>query len=166
VRARNGQEWIETEYEALRKGKYTHVNYNNYTANICGFDLRAEGYYFYGNMQEDRMGNYAFMLLLGKDDNDPESMWAFSLPGYNVFDDNFLKFFENNDVIVDVNKINHDGSTCFAPLRFFMKFKGQADTGGGVSVSSVAKGLATKTSSAPVESRDVYVGLEPVEEEL
>lgn len=80
--------------------------------------------------------------------------------------DNFLSFFENNDVIVDVNKINHDGSTCFAPLRFFMKFKGQADTGGGVSLSSLAKGLATKSSSAPVENRNVYVGLEPVEEEL
>jgi hypothetical protein len=53
---------------------------------------------------------------------------------------------------------------CFAPLRFFMKFDGQADTGG-VSVSSM--GLATRSaSSAPVESRDVYVGLEPVEEEL
>lgn len=170
VRAKNGQNgYSETEYEALMNGRYTADGYNNYSANICGFDLRAEGYYFknYGDMSE--VGAYARMLLLGEDSDDPNSLWAFSLPNWSVFFDDFISDpngLPSNNVIVKLEGVSADGATCFAPLRFFMKFRGQADSDPVINVTStsLSKGLRTKSSAEPVKSRDIYVSLEPVEE--
>lgn len=145
-----------TKYEALCKGMYTdNVVYNFYAANVCGLDLRAEGRYNYIGGIVD-VGSGARILLSGKDAQGYRLMWGFN--SYNVFTADMQT--HNTTYVQCIG----DPSRYFAPVRFFMKFDGQADTGGGVSLSSLAKGLATKSSSAPVESRDVYVGLEAVEE--
>lgn len=162
IRTYNSETFIENEYEALRNGKYTSSTLGNYSSNICGFDLRAEGYYYYNGMEQ--VGCHARMLLLGENETNPNSLYVFSLPDYDVFKENFISDLNNPDNAQIRIKINGDGSGCFAPLRFFMKFNGQADTEGGASVSSTASGLNTKSSSFHVKNRDIYVGLEPVEE--
>ena len=144
-----------TEYEALCRGMYTLNDYNFYAANICGFDLRAEGYSSYGG-EISGIGGDARILLSGTDEKGDRRMWGFN--SYNVFTADMKTHNTTYHIC------NGQPSRYFATVRFFMKFDGQADTGGGVSVSSLAKGLATKSSSAPVESRDMYVGLEAAEE--
>lgn len=141
-----------SEYNSLLNGEYCVENYNFYTANICGFDMRADGGYVYGSGFLGA-GSNAAMWLGG----DGKCLLSFNT--WEVF---------KADVLSSQNLFStpYAKEMCFYPIRLFMKFDGQADTGGGVSVSSLAKGLATKSSSAPVEKRDVYVGLEPVEEEL
>lgn len=137
-----------TKKDTYLIGGYTSDNVGWYMANACGFDLRVDGAFY--SSQCWGIGNDATMWCV--DDNVNEKI--FTIPGPNVFSQTIL-----------TGMINSHNSNMFLPIRFFMKFDGQADTGGGVSVSSLAKGLATKSSSAPVENRDVYVGLEPVEEE-
>ena len=139
-----------SEYNSLLNGEYFVENYNLYTANICGFDMRADGGYVYGD-GFNGAGSNAAMWLGG----DGKCLLSFNT--WEVFE---------SDILSSQNLFStpYAKKMCFYPIRFFMKFDGQADTGGGVSVSSLAKGLATKSSSAPVESRDVYVGLEAVEE--
>ena len=122
-------------------------------ANICGFDLRADGGY-YGN----GFYNITERALMYCVDNATDQKY-FTLAHFDVFEE-----LPKDGITADAS--NHN---MFIPIRFFMKFNGQADSEvdkSSISLSSLAKGLATKASSAPVESRDVYVGLELVEEEL
>lgn len=159
TRFTNNQQYIETEYEALRSGKFTNMGANSYSANICGLDLRAEGYYKQAALVN--VGGDGAFHIEDENKTDNQYVYMFCLPFYLVFQpstDNQPpeNQFYYNDPYDLPRKVD-----CFAPLRFFMKFDGQADTGG-VSVSSM--GLATRSaSSAPVEDRDVYVGLEAVE---
>lgn len=136
-----------SEYNSLLNGEYCVENYNFYTANICGFDMRADGGYVYGAGFLGA-GSNAAMWLGG----DGKCLLSFNT--WEVF---------KPDVLSSQNLFStpYAKEMCFYPIRLFMKFDGQADTGG-VSVSSM--GLATRSaSSAPVENRDVYVGLEAVE---
>lgn len=136
-----------SEYNSLLNGEYCVENYNFYTANICGFDMRADGGYVYGAGFLGA-GSNAAMWLGG----DGKCLLSFNT--WEVF---------KPDVLSSQNLFStpYAKEMSFYPVRFFMKFDGQADTGG-VSVSSM--GLATRSaSSAPVEDRDVYVGLEAVE---
>lgn len=165
IRTKIGQDLFSPEatiYDSYLKGQYTDVGYNFYAANICGLDFRAEGCYTYESL--GGLGSVARVLVVGSEPGDTDNLYLLGYNAYEVFTtDVFAKLDGDNQVFV---KSQGDGSHDFAPIRFFMKFDGQADTGGGVSLSSLAKGLATKSSSAPVENRDVYVGLEPVEAEL
>ncbi len=136
-----------SEYNSLLNGEYFVENYNFYTANICGFDMRADGGYVYG-AGFNGAGSNAAMWLGG----DGKCLLSFNT--WEVF---------KPDVLNSQNLFStpYAKEMCFYPIRLFMKFDGQADTGG-VSVSSM--GLATRSaSSAPVENSDVYVGLEAVE---
>lgn len=148
-----------SEYNSLLNGEYSRDVYNAYTANICGFDLRADGGYQNNEARFNGAGQEAAIWLLGDGSIGNATPYLMSFHDYNVFAPNVIQSIQN------LFWTPYPASQTFYPVRFFMKFDGQADTGGGVSVSSVAKGLATKSSSAPVEKRDVYVGLEPVEEE-
>lgn len=127
-----------------------------YMANVCGFDLRVSGaYYQYIGFSD--IGTKALMWCV--DDNVKKKY--LELPHYGIFG-------KNPDMHGDGGIIQEKENEMFLPIRFFMKFNGQADSEvdkSSISLSSLAKGLATKASSAPVESRDVYVGLELVEEE-
>lgn len=150
-----------SEYNSFLNGEYCTQTYNSYTANVCGFDLRADGGYYGGGFEKP--GSNAKLWLCGtNNDNTDPVLLSFSDHGVfspTVDDGIFQTQYRDHGIKSYRNR-------AFYPVRFFMKFDGQADTGGGVSLSSLAKGLATKSSSAPVENRDVYVGLEPVEEEL
>lgn len=152
----NGVE--ETVYEALMAGKYINFNdANRYAANICGFDLRAEGYRYDGAFR--RIGTAGSVSL-----REGENNYIFSLPYYLVYNpaqsvDDLLG---NTDMFIPTrDNANQGPGVTFAPLRFFLKFEGQADTGGLV-ISSLSTG--TKSAlEAPAASRDVYVGVEPLE---
>lgn len=159
--------YIETEYEALRAGKYTLKDANSFAANICGFDLRAEGYYRKSNLIN--IGSSGAFHLADENKDDGIHVYIFFLPSYLVFSSWNLGTGPSSQFLCEqVWDVSSKGD-CYAPLRFFMKFDGQDDTGG-IIVSS----LSTKSSgsgrvsyaSAPVEKRDVYVGLESVEEDL
>lgn len=149
----NGVE--ETVYEALMAGKYINFNdANRYAANICGFDLRAEGYRYDGAFR--RIGTAGSVSM-----REGENNYIFSLPYYLVYNpaqsvDDLLS---NTDMFIPTHdNANQGPGVTFAPLRFFLKFEGQADTGG-----LVISSLSTGTKSAPAASRDVYVGVEPLE---
>lgn len=133
------------------QGAYGSGTLGWHMANICGFDLRVDGaYYGYGGFYD--IANKALMWCV----DDVKSQKYFVLADYDVFE----KTPSGNLTEPNTNQ------SMFLPIRFFMKFDGQADSEvdkSSISLSSLAKGLATKSSSAPVESRDVYIGLEAVE---
>lgn len=131
---------------------------NAYSGNVSGLNLRAIGEY---NPAQNTITGITGQTILMTKSHSEDVVTTFTVNNYAAFQGNTATPSSNSYSGVTY-KVTHQ----FGQVRFLLKFKGQADTGGGVSVSSVAKGLATKTSSAPVESRDVYVGLEPVEEEL
>lgn len=149
----------ETEYGALLEGKYTDVsNANRYGANICGFNLRAEGYYYGKRFIE--IGTCGGMAIKEGNNN-----FTFSLPYYLLFDSytNPQGLLDRTDICKPTydNPDQHP-AVVFTPLRFFLKFNGQDDTGGGFSVSSLsAETRSGASETAP--SRDVYLGLEPLE---
>ena len=131
---------------------------NAYSGNVSGLNLRAIGEY---NPAQNTITGITGQTILMTKSHSEDVVTTFTVNNYAAFQGNTATPSSNSYLGVTY-KITHQ----FGQVRFLLKFKGQADTGGGVSVSSVAKGLATKSSSAPVEKRDVYVGLEPVEEEL
>lgn len=131
---------------------------NAYSGNVSGLNLRAIGEY---NPVQNTITGITGQTILMTKSHSEDAVTTFTVNNYAAFQGNTATPSSNSYLGVTY-KITHQ----FGQVRFLLKFKGQADTGGGVSVSSVAKGLATKSSSAPVEKRDVYVGLEPVEEEL
>lgn len=155
--------FAESEYEALLHGKYTTGGANQYGANICGFDLRAEGYCEGGLKQMGEVGG----IILREPDPDgtgPKTgCYIYSLPYYLLFsNENPSTFINKNDVFRE--QWGDATSSSFATLRFFLKFNGQADnSSGGMSLMS-AKKMLTKASSQKMVSRDVYVGLEVVVE--
>lgn len=161
---KQGSGFIEDEYPALREGKYTTTGMNIYAANICGFDLRAEGF-FRNDMQNGEavftnVGDDARILVLGTGDSGDSKEFIFALPHYMVFTDDF--HVSASDANIFVNTYAQSPSVrlrSFAPIRFFLKFAGQDDTGGLV-VSSLSMG--TKASAGQVESRDIYVGVDEV----
>ena len=73
VRTWDNGNWASgtSEYNSFLNGEYCTKTYNNYTANICGFDLRADGGY-YGEAFE-KPGNNAKLWLCGtnSDNADP-----------------------------------------------------------------------------------------------
>ena len=155
IRTRNGLSAVETEYEALKAGKYTEINNaNRFGANICGFDLRAEGYYF--NSKFEKIGTAGSFAVI----EDGQNM-IFSLPYYLMFGTQALdSFMYNTDVFIQTYDNPTQGPwVTFSPIRFFLKFNGQDDTGGLV-VSSLSMG--TKASAGQVERRDIYVGVDEV----
>lgn len=163
-----GGGFIEDEYPALREGKYTTTGMNIYAANICGFDLRAEGF-FRNDMQNGEavftnVGDDARILVLGTGDPGDSKEFIFALPHYMVFTDDF--HVSASDANIFVNTYAQSPSVrlrSFAPIRFFLKFAGQDDTGG-ISVSSLSASSLVKMkapSSAQVENRDIYIGLDP-----
>ena len=160
----NNTTWLETEYEALRSGKYLTKNMNQYSANICGFDLRAEGLCDAGKLAE--IGDDARVLTVGYNNSSSEEL-IFGFPDYFVWQASTTENLKGNtDVFKNVFAQSSNVQKYFAPIRFFLKFNNQADNGGSVSVSSAAnvlKGLAGETkapSEEAFECRDVYIGLE------
>lgn len=157
VRTRNGSAAVEGEYSALLEGKYTDVNNaNRYGANICGFDLRAEGYYYNKNFMD--VGRTGGMLLKEGDD-----CYIFNLPYYLLFDtySNPDGLLSRTDICIVAypGNASQDPAVMFAPLRFYLKFNGQADnSGSGYSLNSLS--ADTKAQSVEYPSRDVYIGLE------
>lgn len=155
--------FAESEYEALLHGKYTTGGANQYGANICGFDLRAEGY-CEGGLK--LMGEVGGILLR---ENDPDGngpktgCYIYSLPYYLLFsNEDPSTFINKNDVFRE--QWNDGPSSSFATIRFFLKFHGQADnSSGGLSLMGLGQSL-TKAPSEKVVSRDVYVGLEAAAE--
>ena len=131
---------------------------NAYSGNVSGLNLRAIGEY---NPAQNTITGITGQTILMTKSHSEDVVTTFTVNNYAAFQGNTATPSSNSYLGVTY-KVTHQ----FGQVRFLLKFKGQADTGGGVSVSSVAKGLATKSSSASVENRDVYVGLEPVEEEL
>lgn len=131
---------------------------NAYSGNVSGLNLRAIGEY---NPTQNTITGITGQTILMTKSHSEDVVTTFTVNNYAAFQGSTATPSSNSYSGVTY-KVTHQ----FGQVRFLLKFKGQADTGGGVSVSSVAKGLATKSSSAPVESRDVYVGLELVEEEL
>lgn len=131
---------------------------NAYSGNVSGLNLRAIGEY---NPAQNTITGITGQTILMTKSHSEDVVTTFTVNNYAAFQGSTATPSSNSYSGVTY-KVTHQ----FGQVRFLLKFKGQADTGGGVSVSSVAKGLATKASSAPVESRDVYVGLELVEEEL
>lgn len=165
----NNTTWLETEYEALRSGKYLTINMNQYSANICGFDLRAEGRCNAGKLAE--IGDDARVLAVGYNNSSSEEL-IFGFPDYFVWQASKTESLKGNtDVFVNVFAQSSNVQKYFAPIRFFLKFTGQEDNSGSASGSSVAnalKSLAAETKAPSAESfvsRDVYVGLETVETE-
>lgn len=164
----NSVTWLETEYEALRSGKYLTTNMDRYSANICGFDLRAEGLCKSGELSE--IGDNARVLVKGYDSSSSEEL-IFGFPDYLVWQgSNTTENIKNNtNIFINVFAQANNKYKYFAPIRFFLKFNNQEDNGGSVSVSSVAnalKGMAGETkapSEEAFECRDVYIGLEAVE---
>ncbi len=165
VRTRIGtNDYQETEFEALRGGKYTHAGANKFGANICGFDLRAEGCYNNGGFINVGAAG-AFLMMEESTGPGDLGAYIFCLPYYLQFN-NANPANYGTDVCVKLYDTPNLGKN-YATIRFFMKFKGQDDTDGIVVSSLSTKGLSARVSdvSAPVENRDVYVGLEPVEAE-
>ena len=157
VRTREGTTgYLETEYEALRGGKYTHGGANKFGANICGFDLRAEGYFFNGGFLNVGVSG-AFLLMEESTGAGDLGAYIFSLPYYLQFNNANPSGF-GADVCVKIWDTPNLGKN-YATIRFFMQFAGQDDTGGLV-VSSLSMG--TKASAGQVESRDIYVGVDEV----
>lgn len=158
----NNSQWLETQYEALRSGKYLTKNMDQYAANICGFDLRAEGLCNSGELKE--IGDDARLLILGSEQGN-EDEYIFGFPDYLVWDNKSTDALKGNtDIFVNVYEQANNVYKYFAPIRFFLKFKGQKDNTGNVSVTSLARNLKTKASTEDVQKLDVYIGLEPVEE--
>lgn len=161
VRTREGTTgYLETEYEALRGGKYTHGGANKFGANICGFDLRAEGYFFNGGFLNVGVSG-AFLLMEESTGAGDLGAYIFSLPYYLQFN-NANPSGYGTDVCVKIWDTPNLGKN-YATIRFFMKFAGQDDTGG-ISVSSLSASSLVKMkapSSAQVENRDIYIGLDP-----
>jgi hypothetical protein len=160
----NNTTWLETEYEALRSGKYLTKNMNQYSANICGFDLRAEGLCNAGKLAE--IGDDDRVLTVGYNNSSSEEL-IFGFPDYFVWQASTTENLKGNtDVFKNVFAQSSNVQKYFAPIRFFLKFNNQADNGGSVSVSSAAnvlKGLAGETkapSEEAFECRVVYIGLE------
>lgn len=134
--------------DAYVQGAYTTNTLGWHMANICGFDLRADGaLYGYGSFSD--LSIQALMWCV----DDAVNQKYFALAEWDIFE-------KTPDKIVSENK----NQTMFLPIRFFMKFDGQADSEvdkNSISISSITKGLSTK-AMAPVENRDVYAGLQEV----
>ena len=161
----NTKNFPESIYMALLNGKYTTSNMNVFSANICGLDLRPEGYYQGDSFNQP--GERSAIMVLGKEGN--SNMPAvFSFTYDQVWSPNATTegMINNTNQFVFFSDTDGRRNRIFAPIRFFLKFNNQADNGGSVSVSSAAnvlKGLAGETkapSEEAFECRDVYIGLE------
>lgn len=160
----NNRVWLESEWDAYLNGKYVDTrssdNMHKYNANICGFDLRPEGVVNNGTMFQ--IGLRSGIMLLGGV-NDPTAEYIYSWTHQDVTNPESGFVSLEGDTFIRVQTTIDTRPTYFAPLRFFLKFNGQADSGG-ISVSSLAKGARTKSPTAPVETRDVYIGVEAVDQ--
>lgn len=165
----NTKNFPESIYSALLNGKYTNSNMNVFSANICGLDLRPEGFYQASSFNQP--GERSAIMVLGRKDY-PDRPAVFSFTYDQVWMPNATTdgMINNTNQFVFYDSSNQDRYKIFTPIRFFLKFSGQEDNSGSVTVSSVAnvlKGLAGETkapSEEAFECRDVYVGLEAVEE--
>ena len=165
----NTKNFPESIYSALLNGKYTTSNMNVFSANICGLDLRPEGFYQASSFNQP--GERSAIMVLGRKDY-PDIPAVFSFTYDQVWMPNATTdgMINNTNQFVFYESSNQDRYKIFTPIRFFLKFSGQTDNSGSVSVSSVAnvlKGLAGETkapSEEAFECRDVYIGVEAVEE--
>ena len=118
--------------------------------------MRAEGYYLDGEGFKG-VGSEARILLVG-DQPASDSKMVFGLPYYLVFNNySSLDPLQSLDLFVNIYAMQDKYKKSFAPLRFFLKFEGQDDTGG-LTLSSFS--VPTKSSSqSPPEERDLYFRL-------
>lgn len=119
---------------------------NAYTANVSGYNCRALGYYSPDNSITDITGTSFIQLK-------PNNRLHVSHFIFHVYD-----AWKDTESIIDEqrNQYRLPASKHFGQVRFVMKFKNQADTGG----SSRAATRAEATSSvAPQSSNNVYIQL-------
>lgn len=161
----NSTVFTESKYSVYLHGKYLGTNMKLFSANICGLDMRPEGLYYHRQFQQPGERN-GLIIRRAADPNGASSQGygLFCFVGSNIWDSalNPEQVLNNNDNFIPCGSQDAE-CQYFAPLRFFLKFNGQADTGG-ISVSSMAKGVGTKAPTAPVETRDVYIGVEAVDQ--
>ena len=155
----------ETAFSALLNGKFFTQNANSHGANICGFDLRPEGYL--GQNGFVGIGEYsAFLLMRDDDESNPQiNGYLFNFPYYLQFtnpDPDSL--YGREDIMIRLR--DEPSAKYFAPVRFFMHFDVQDDNGGNA-VQSVLRSMQSLSNKAPSEDafecRDVYIGLDAVE---
>ena len=143
---------LRGQYFSSSDGNLTNTSAvsNVYAANISGFNFYGIGYYEPAGQNFASPIGSAAMLLKSPD------------PGVNYYIINSWDAFKDSTPKLFQSLYSYNESIAnqfFAQIRFIMKYRGQDDTPD-ITISSTF----TKSSSAPVESRDVYVGLEAVEE--
>jgi hypothetical protein len=162
TRINNGDTYGEDEWDALVAGKFSHVNYNLYAPNISGLNLKSHGMYQSG-IGYTQAGTKCSMLLY-PDDPETEAI-VMNFNPWNVFStDSFANLYLEMSP-VEWRRQEYL-SRNFAPVRFIMKFKGQDDSEPMINVTSQTKSISTPPLSASLESRDIYLGIEPVEHSI
>lgn len=160
IRISNGSAYGEDEWDALVAGKFSHENYNLYAPNISGLNLKSHGG-FLGAAKFTSAGEKCSMLLYPE--NTETDICIMNYNPWNVFSTSSFAGLYTEINLSDPWNREKNLSRYFAPVRFVMKFKGQADSEPIISVQSVSKSIRTKDEDKPVEDRNIYVGLEPAE---
>ena len=142
--------WVYSYLESMIRGEQRIVSSttaNCYTANVSGFNWRAIGYYDPWNSYNSITGTHKLLLKPTHTKGVASvtlSVWTyFGGTAYTFEDEEYAEW--------------RKPSKQFAQVRFVMKFKNQADTGGS---SNAAATRATSTSAAAKSSsNNVYVQL-------
>ncbi len=117
---------------------------NAYTANVSGFNCRAIGYY---DITTDKVNGVTGTSFIQLKPNNKQHVSHFIFHVYNAWVD--TKWAEDFDRTWDNRATQY-----FGQVRFVMKFKNQADTGGS---SRTATRAETTSSVAPQSSNNIYI---------
>lgn len=158
IQTYTNDKFSEDALAALCKGKIIHENANFYTVNICGLNLKPQGFYdgVYSGTAVSNLGGTC-TLLLKSDISERPAVSYFTIEPYDGF-----KVSNDKSDFIETLYGKDNPSTMqysygvFAPIRFIMKFRNQDDTGGGVSVTATRAETGEPTPSGG----GMYVPLE------
>lgn len=126
---------------------------NAYTANISGFNLRAVGYYSPENGDILSVSHSPLLILKPEDD---DVVTYYDVPAFDVWSQSGSGNANNYYQSKNFSGVSERITMLFGQVRFVLKYKNQADTGG--SSGNTTRSSSTASSSQE-DSRIVHIRL-------